>query len=126
MSQSKIAGKGAFYQRSVPRSYKLVAVPEVGEGMTVRLRSLTARERDDYEQDVQVKTKKGYEIDPVHIREKLIIRTAVDENDALIFGEEDLAKLGDMPATVIVRLFRAAQELCGLSEDPEEEAARLK
>lgn len=124
--QNPVKDKVAFFV-AVPRSYKVVPVPEVGAGVAIRLRNLTARERDDYEQDVQVKTKKGYELDPVHIREKLIIRTAVKaDSDELLFDESDLPRLANMPAHVIIRLFRAAQELCGLTEDPEEVEARLK
>lgn len=126
MSEKKLVSDKSAFLTAVPRSYRVVPVPEVGADAAIRLRSLTAKERDGYEQDVQIKTKKGYELDPQHIREKLIIRTAVDEKGDLLFSEEDLPKLADMPSVVIVRLFRAAQELCGLTEDSEEETARLK
>lgn len=126
MSETKVVSDKSAFFVGVARNFKVVPVPEVGAGAAIRLRSLTAKERDAYEQDVQIKTKKGYEIDPQHLREKLIIRTAVDERGELLFGEDDLPKLADMPSVVIVRLFRAAQELCGLTEDAEEEVARLK
>lgn len=122
----KEVSRDQFFQ-TVPRQVEMVALPELGKGVGIRIRSLTAKERADYEDEVRIKTKKGYDIDPVHLQEKLIIRAAVDEKGELLLTEEDMPRMAGMPAAVINRLFKVAQRLCGLNDDDGEAAeARLE
>lgn len=101
-----------------------VEVPEWGGA--VRIKSLSARERDAWEiaampdmtgvdlrdKDLLEKMKGRIE----NVRARLVACTAVGEDGALLFTAEDVAKLGDKNSMVLDRLFQVAQRLNGIGE----------
>lgn len=126
MSTNKSIGRDELLGATVARTFEMVPLPELGKDKSIRVRSLLAKEYSDYEDSIRIKTKKGYDIDPVHLQEKLIVKCAVNDQGEPLFNEEDMSKLAGLPASVISRIFKSAQALCGLNEDPEELQERLK
>lgn len=88
---------------------------------TVRLRSITGRERDAYEQSCIVGKGKNRDLNMRNARAKLILLCAVDGQGGRLFGDDDLAALGRKNARPIDRLFEAAQKLCGLRDEDVDE-----
>lgn len=125
-TQNKAVGRDELFGAASARTFEMVPLPEIGKDKAMRIRSLLAKEYADYEDSIRIKTKKGYDIDPVHIQEKLIVKCAVNDQGELLFSEEDLPRLAGLPTAVVSRLFKAAQTICGLHEDPEELQERLK
>lgn len=92
-----------------------VEVPEWGG--TVRIKALTAGERDLYEALVFLDPKG----DPVKRREdvraKLIAFAAVDVDGNRLFTEADIAALSKKSGRALDRLFEAASRLSGLGPE---------
>lgn len=96
-----------------------VFVPEWG--LTVRVRSLTAAERDDFEQSLIDQRGKRNKMDLRNARARLIVRTVVDDKGELMFNEGDVGMLGTKNAAAVDRIFEVAQKLAGLSDDDMDE-----
>lgn len=97
------------------RRYEEIAVPEWGG--TVRLRSLTGEERDQYEASM-VKRVGGRQVDNLrNARARLVVLAACDENGAPLFDATDAAALGRRNSAALDRLFEAACKLSGISDD---------
>ncbi|EFC78984.1 hypothetical protein, partial [Parafrankia sp. EUN1f] len=86
-------------------------------GGTVRLRSISGAQRDQFEQSCLVQKGKTRQVNMRNARAKLIILCAVDEDGARMFSDADLALLTKKNAKPLDRLFGEAQKLCGLSDD---------
>lgn len=97
-----------------------VSVPEWGG--EVRVKTLTGTERDQYEAD-SVKIKGNRREMTGNLRARLIAMCAVDENGQLMFTRADVMKLGQKSAPALERVFEAAANLNGMSEDDVEELA---
>lgn len=98
-----------------------VEVPEWGG--TVRVISLSSRERDAFEQScVKFKGKKREEnLD--NIRARLSALTMVDENNERLFTDAEAEALGRKSAAALDRVFMAAQRLNGMTDEDVEELA---
>lgn len=101
------------------REYEDVECPEWGG--TVRLRSLSAKEFDDYQKSIVQQKRGNRTVNLENVRAKLVIRCAVDALGNALFGESDLATLGKKSSKPIDRLFEAAQKLVGMSDEDVEE-----
>jgi len=82
-----------------------VDVPEWGG--SVRIRTMTARERQKYQG--MVADAKGKM--PGNFVEQYVSVCAVDAENKPLFTSDDLAKLGDKSAVALTRVFEAAIEL---------------
>ena len=93
-----------------------VDVPEWGG--VVRVRMLTARERDAFEASC-MKTKRdgSSEFNPVNVRAKLVALCLVDAQGQRLFGEDDISALGRKSAKALSRIFTEASKLNGLTAD---------
>lgn len=102
--------------------YEDVAVPEWGG--SVRVRSLSGRERDAYQKSVT--RIKGSDVQVVleDMRAKLVAKTAVSGEGSPLFTEGDVAALADKNAAVVERLFDASLRLCGLAKADVEEMVK--
>lgn len=98
-----------------------VDVPEWGG--TVRVRGLSGADRDEYE--ASMAEMRGDKMVPMlaNMRAKLVARAIVDEDGNRLFNELDIGRLGQKSGLALQRVFEAAQELSGLGERAEEEAA---
>jgi hypothetical protein len=85
---------------------------------TVRVRGLTAGEREKWERSVDTDGKVQ-----TMIREKLVALTVVDAAGNPEFTMDDVQALSNQSSAVIVRLFDAARRLSGMQTEAELEAA---
>lgn len=99
-------------------------VPEWG--CDVYVKALTARERDQFEiemDDLKAAGRNRLE----NIRARLVAKTLCDESGTLQFSETDLDTLGSQPASALARVFDLATKLAGMGRnDLDELAAELK
>jgi hypothetical protein len=97
------------------RTFEEVECPEWGG--TVRLRSISGAERDNYEQGLIQQRGNSRQMNMRNARAKLIVLCAVDEGGRRMFSEADVSALGKKNAKPLDRLFDACRRLSGLSED---------
>lgn len=103
-----------------------VEVPEwtpegAEEVATVRLRTLTGGERDKFESDSIDQRGKNNKMNLVNLRARLVALCAVDESGQRLFGDKEVTQLGAKRASVLDKLFQAAQELNGMTQKDVEE-----
>ena len=102
--------------------YEDVDVPEWGG--TVRVRTLTGRERDAFEQSVVEQKGKNTKTNLRNIRAKLVALTVIDGEGKRMFNTSDIELLGEKSANALDRLFDAARRLSGLRDEDVEELAK--
>lgn len=100
-----------------------VDVPEWGG--TVRVRSMTGKERDAYEESCVVFRQKGRktvtERNLSNARAKLLARCIIDETGNLLFGEPEIQALGMKSARALDRVYEVATQINGMSAEDMEE-----
>ena len=95
-----------------------VAVPEWG--CSLQVRSLTTRERIEWEVSCSRKRKGTVTVDPFRLKSSLVVLTCYDEaTGERVFTPDDIETLGRKNAGVVERLFTAAAELCGITDADE-------
>jgi len=105
--------------------YDVVEVPEWGG--EVRVRAMTAAERDAFEASILRQTKSGVQVEMVNLRARLCAMTIVDEDGKRIFSDSDVAELGKKSAAALQRVFDAAMRLSKFgNEDIQNLAENLK
>lgn len=92
-----------------------VEVPEWGG--VVRVRMMTGSERDSFESATVVRRGKRLEANLENIRARLVTMCAVDEAGNRLFSEADVAALAAKSSAALNRVFAAAQQLNGLTEE---------
>lgn len=103
--------------------YDDVPVPEWGG--KIRLRSLSGKERDKFEDScVKKKMKKGRE--ETHsvtkeVKSKLVVMSAIHKNGKQFFVQGQEARLNEKNAAVLDRLWEACCKLSGFSDEQLEE-----
>ncbi len=90
-----------------------VSMPELGEGETVLVWPLTAREWTAFQSEQQTngKPNKLAEI----VRERLVVACVRDEQGTPLFTRDDLQQLGELPAGMIERIVNTALRLIGIT-----------
>lgn len=96
-------------------------VPEWGGW--VRVKALTAAERDMFEGDVVQRNGKDSRLNARNIRAKLVATAVVDEAGKNIFTVVDVEALGQKSAKALDRIFAKASELAGMRDADVEELA---
>lgn len=91
-----------------------VEVPE-WEG-SVRVRTLTSRERDNFEAGLAADKESGETVDLDNIRARLVSLTVVDAQGKRLFSAGDLEALGGKSGAAVDRLFDVARRLAGMSD----------
>ncbi len=99
-----------------------VHVPEWGGW--VRVRGLTAEERDRFEASILEGQGKHTRVKMENIRARLVALTVVDEVGHRLFSDEDVAALAKKSAAAVQRVFDVAMRLSGLTEEAVEELAK--
>ena len=102
--------------------YEDVQIPEWG-GAFVRVRSMSASERDRFEAGTVQRNGKNVTTNLENIRARLCIQCVVDESGERMFQEEDTFPLGGKSAAALDRIFAVAQRLNGLREEDVNELA---
>ena len=125
MSEVKLLGREDILKASDVKM-ETVQVPEWGGAVLVK--ALSGVERDDYEESIMIRGKKGaYEVNTRLMRAKLVAASIVDAKGKAIFSEDDLEVLSKKSAAALDRVFKVAQRLSGLTEEQvQESAARLE
>ncbi len=105
-------------------SFDTVSCPEWGG--SVRVRSLTALEVEQYYTSISVEEGSGKKVRRTVVlegmRSKLVALAAIDGDGERLFADEDANWLALKSAKAVTRCFEAIQRLSGLAED---EAERL-
>lgn len=101
-----------------------VHVPEWGEDVWVRVRTLKASERDYFEASTLQRNGKEVSTNLLNIRSRLCLLCIVDENGERVFREEDEYPLGGKSAAALSRIFDVAQRLNGFTKSDVEELAK--
>jgi len=99
-----------------------VDVPEWGG--PVRLRMLSATERDEFDASISKVTATSRTLDLRNLRARMVARSVVDEEGAAVFTEADAVELGKKSSIAIGRLFEAAQKLNGITPTAVDEAEK--
>ena len=102
--------------------YEDLQIPEWG-GAWVRVRSMSASERDRFEAGTIQRNGKSVTTNLDHIRARLCIMCLVDENGEHLFDDGDTFPLGGKSAAALDRIFQVAQRLNGLREEDVNELA---
>jgi len=95
---------------------ELVKVPEWGGEVYVR--TMTGIERDRWEIQVVASNKKS---SPENIRAMMAALTVCDENNNLLFTQDDVEALGKKSAAALDRVLQAAMSLNQISQSAVEE-----
>lgn len=94
---------------AVDFKYEEIEVPEWGG--SVRLRGLSAAERDEFEASI------GMTQDLTNMRSRLVVNCLIDEDNNRLFKNSEAKQLGEKNATVMNRLFEKCRELSGMTDD---------
>lgn len=104
---------------------KSIDVPCPEWGGDVRLRSLTAAQKDDFDASLGEFNAAGTRVVNLHnMRAKLLAVSIVGEDGEPLFTATDIESLGAKSSAPIGRLFEAAQRLNGMLPDAVEAAAK--
>lgn len=103
------------------RQFETVEVPEWGGA--VRVRGLTGRERDQFEESILgTRDKKGNSrLQLKNTRARLVAMAVVDENGQRLFNRSDINKLGKKSSVALNRIYEVALRLSGISEEDQAE-----
>lgn len=104
-----------------------VEVPEWGG--IVYVRSMTGRERDEFEESILVekreRTRSGFrttrQASLSNFRAKLAARVTYDAEGNRIFTDADASKLGEKNSAPLQRIVAKAQELSGMTDEDVED-----
>lgn len=88
----------------------------------VYLREMSAKEREEYENEVVTGDPQDPEVNTEHMRARLLVRALCDEDGERLFETDDMEALSERSADVLGRLFERAQRLSGLAPDQMEAA----
>jgi hypothetical protein len=99
-----------------------VDVPEWGG--TVRVGSMSAAERDTYEQSLVSAMGPDRQLNMRNARARLLAWCIVDEGGARVFEEADIEALGAKSAATVGRLFDVAARLNGIGRKDVEELTK--
>jgi hypothetical protein len=89
----------------------------------VRVRGLTAAERDQFEGEIVQRNGKDVRTNTKNIRARLVVLSVVDADGARLFTYHDIATLGEKSAKALDRIFSKAMELSGLRDEDVAELA---
>jgi hypothetical protein len=106
-------------------AYDEVTVPEWG-GRVIRLRSMTAAERDSYQASMlrqQGNNPGNQRLTLNDVTANLLVRCIVDADGNRIFSDKDAAALGRKNAKALDRLSDVAKKLSAMSDEDMEELA---
>lgn len=95
-----------------------VAVPEWGG--TVRVKGLTAGERDAYAESLLVGKGKNREVRMLDAHARLAAITIIDEDGNRLFSRNDIDALSAKSAAAIERVYDVAARLSGIEDEIED------
>lgn len=102
--------------------YRDVQIPELNG--KVRIRSMTAREKSQFERSFQSAKGKPLESRKAEIRERMIVAACVDESGNPLFTAENVEQLGRQNVRVIDRIVAEIHDLWGSTDEDVEDLAK--
>lgn len=99
-----------------------VPVPEWGGEVLVR--SMTAADRDEFDQSMVASRGPDESANLRNVRARLVATTVVDAAGKRLFSEADIEALGAKSAKAMNRIYRVATRLNALDESDVEELAK--
>jgi len=103
-------------------TYEVVSVPEWGG--SVRVRTLTGTERDQFEASITTRKGKSVEMNLKNLRSRLVALCCVDVDGTRLFTSFDVDALGDKSGSALDRVYTVAAKLAGITEKDAEELAK--
>lgn len=91
---------------------------------TVRLRGVTAQERDDYESLLLEMRDGGASVALSNARAKFICSGLLNEDGSQMFTVREAAALGQKSAKAMERIFHRIRQLSGMTQDEEKELVK--
>jgi hypothetical protein len=106
-----VAGNGTYLTRDAilavhDLEFDDLSVPEWGG--VIRIRTMTAAEREEYEQELAEQQKAG---SLENVRASLVAACAVDAEGNRLFKSADIQLLGEKSNTALIRVFDACRRL---------------
>jgi hypothetical protein len=95
-------------------AYEDVEVPQWGG--TVRIRALTAYERDSFERENIDNSGDNRDLNTANMRARLVARCMVDETGARVFGDGEALELGKKHGAIVDKLFWIARRLSAFTD----------
>jgi len=83
----------------------------------VKMKELTTSDRETYELSLQRGTAKN-------LKATLISKSVITDEGSRMFGDDEIAKISQMPSSVSEKIFNAILVLNGMAENSEEEAVK--
>jgi len=123
MSQKRFLGRTEILTKD-DLVVEEVHVPEWGEDVWVRVRTLKASERDYFESTTLQRNGDSVSTNLQNIRSRLCLLCMVDETGERIFREEDEYPLGGKSAAALSRVFDVAQRLNGFTKRDVDDLAK--
>ena len=94
-------------------------------GITVRIQSLSEKEKSTYETVLIAKSGRGILRERLQdATRRLIALCLVDENNERIFLDSDVNQIGEMDSFVSSRIYDACQEHCGFNKGDIEDTVK--
>lgn len=124
MAKGDVGRKFAARTEILAASDTPIVEMEVPEwGTWVRVKTLSAAERDQFENSIIQRNGRNVKQNLLNVRARLVATALVDENGAPLFSFDDVEALGHKSARALDRIFAKAQELAGMREEDVEELA---
>lgn len=101
---------------------EIVKIPEWGG--EIRVRSMTAADRDEYEQSMVASRGPDENANMRNVRARLMAVCVVDDAGRRLFTEADVEALGAKGAKAVQRVFKVAARLNALTADDVDELAK--
>jgi hypothetical protein len=95
-----------------------------GLGGSLRVRGMTARERDQFESSRVTRKNGKVQIESDNTRAKMVAICVVDPEGGRLFSDEDVPALGNLPADVLDPIFEVAARLSGMRPEDLEDARK--
>lgn len=93
-------------------------------GGTVRISSMSGKERDSFALKFMDDKFKPIDCDPLKMKMALLCHTIVDEEGKVLFSEEDLEELYKKSCEILDRLYEVSSRLNGMEEKNIDELAK--
>lgn len=92
-------------------------------GKSIRVRSLTGKERDRYDQSITVQHGGGkVSVNMLNARAKIVALASINAEGERLFTDKQAQDLGDRNAKALGRIFDEVAKISGMSDEAPEEA----
>ena len=122
---SKYMTKEEIFNR-IKTCFETIEVPvdELGKGTIFKLKALSGADYDNYQRMLSDKTGPSGISDTSEMRPFALQMSIIDEEGNLLFSKDDIAKINELPSTVLDRIFVEMAKLNGMDEAALEQAEK--